>query len=88
MLRVEHVRRRRPAALEVVPRRLLSLDYVLEHPHASCLPTEGEKVNALEAAGIAKQMLPSRLYKGALGGQFFRYFPHKLPVALDAKRPK
>ena len=70
MLGVEHVRHRRPAAPEVVLRRLLSLDYVLEHPHAAWLPTEAEKVNALEAAGIAKRVLRRRLFRGALGGQF------------------
>ncbi len=66
----EHVRHRRPAAFEVVLRRLLSLDYVLEHAHAPWLPTEDEKVNALTAAGIAKELLPRRLYRGALGGRF------------------
>ena len=85
VLGVEHVRHRRPAAPEVVLRRLLSVDYVLERPHAAWLPTEAEKVNALEAAGIAKRVLPRRLFRGALGGQFL-YFPHKLPVALNAKR--
>ncbi len=81
----EHVRHRRPAAPEVVLRRLLSLDYVLEHPHAAWLPTEDEKVNALTAAGIAEELLPRRLYQGAVGAQH-RYFPHKLPVALDGRR--
>ena len=81
----EHVRHRRPAAPEVVLRRLLSLDYVLEHPHAAWLPTEDEKVNALTAAGIARELLPRRLYQGAVGAQY-RYFPHKLPVALDGGR--
>ena len=47
----EHLRHHRPAAPEVVLRRLLSLDYVLEHPDAAWLPTEDEKVNALTAAG-------------------------------------
>ena len=81
----EHVRHRRPAAPEVVLRRLLSLDYVLEHPHAAWLPTEDEKVNALTAAGIDKELLPRRLYQGAVGAQQ-RYFPHKLPLALDGGR--
>ena len=81
----EHVRHRRPAAPEVVLRRLLSLDYVLEHPHAAWLPTEDEKVNALTAAGIDKELLPRRLYQGAVGAQH-RYFPHKLPLALDGRR--
>ena len=84
-LGAEHVRHRRPAAPEVVLRRLLSLDYVLEHPRAAWLPTEDEKVNALTAAGIAKELLPRRLYQGAVGAQY-RYFPHKMPVALDGGR--
>ena len=85
LIGAEHVRHRRPAAPDVVLRRLLSLDYVLEHPHAAWLPTEDEKVKALTAAGIAKELLPLRLYQGAVGAQQ-RYFPHKLPVALDGVR--
>ncbi len=81
----EHVRHRRPAAPEVVLRRLLSLDFVLEHPHAAWLPTEDEKVTAPTAAGIARELLPRRLYQGAVGASH-RYFPHKLPLALDARR--
>ncbi len=84
-LGVEHVRHCRPVAAEVVLRRLLSLDYVLEHPHAAWLPTDGEKVNAMAAAGVASEVLPRRLYRGALGG-LFRYFPHDLPVAADGER--
>ena len=79
LIGAEHVRHRRPAAPDVVLRRLLSLDYVLEHPHAAWLSTEDEKVNALTAAGISKQVLPHRLYQGAVGAQY-RYFPHKLPI--------
>ena len=85
VLGVEHVRHRRPAAPEVVLRRLLALDYLLERPRTSWLPTEAEKVDALTAAGIAREALPRRLYHGALGRQY-RYFPHKLPVALDGWR--
>ena len=64
VLGVEHARHRRPAVPEVVLRRLLSLDYLLERPHTSWLPTEAEKVNALTAAGIATEVLPRRLYRG------------------------
>ena len=85
VLGVEYVRHRRPAAPEVVLRRLLSLDYLLERPRTSWLPTEAEKVDALTAAGIARDVLPRRLYQGAVGAQY-RYFPHKLPVALDGWR--
>ena len=59
--------------------------HVLEHPNAAWLPTEDEKVNGLTGAGISKTLLPHRLYQGAVGVQV-RYFPHKLPVALDAGR--
>ena len=57
-------------------RRLLSLDYVLEHPDLPWLPTESEKVGAFEALGIERRILPSRLYRGAAGNTR-RYFPLK-----------
>ena len=78
----ENVRHRRTASRPVLLRRLLSLDYVLEHLDAPWLPTEAEKVAALTGAGIAPEMLPSRVYRGAVADQR-RYFAHKLPVALD-----
>ena len=74
---------RRPA--DVLMRRLLSLDYVIEHSGLPWLPTEPEKVAALEALGIERELLPSRLYRGA-AGDTRRYFPLKLPVALDSGR--
>ena len=57
VLGAEHVRHRRTAAPEVLLRRLLSLDYLLEHPHAAWLPTEEEKVYALAAAGRAVEVV-------------------------------
>ena len=42
-LGIENVRHRRDADDSVMLRRLLSLDYVLEHPELSWLPTEPEK---------------------------------------------
>ena len=66
-------------------RRLLSLDYVLEHPHLPWLPTEPEKVRVFEALGIERRLLPQRVYRGAAGNTR-RHFPLKLPVALDAER--
>ena len=70
---------------EVLLRRLLSLDYVLEHTGLPWLPTEPEKVGAFETLGIERRILPSRLYRGAAGNTR-RYFPVKLPVALEAER--
>ena len=84
-LGAEHIRHRRSASTEVLLRRLLSLDYVIEHTDLPWLPTEHEKVSAFEALGIERELLPSRLYRGA-AGDTRRYFPVKMPVALDSTR--
>ena len=84
-LGAEDIRHRRDASEEVLLRRLLSLDYVLEYPGLPWLPTEPEKVDAFEALGIERRLLPTRVYRGAAGNTR-RYFPVKLPVALDAER--
>ena len=57
VLGVEHIRHRRPAAPEVGLRLLLSLDYLLERPRTSWLPTEAEQVAALIAAGRAVEVV-------------------------------
>ena len=75
-LGAEHIRHRRTASADVLMRRLLSLDYVIEHSALPWLPTESEKVAAFEALGIERELLPSRLYRGA-AGDTRRYFPLK-----------
>ena len=72
----EHIRHRRDASPEVLMRRLLSLDYVIEHPGLPWLATESEKVAAFEALGIERGLLPVRVYRGAAGATR-RYFPVK-----------
>ena len=42
-------------------RRLLSLDYVLEHPGLPWLPTESEKVGAFKALGAAQGVNADKL---------------------------
>ncbi|MXY78602.1 MAG: hypothetical protein F4Y94_02655 [Chloroflexi bacterium] len=84
-LDAEHVRHRRAASPTVVLRRLLSLDYVLEHAMEPWLATETEKVAALTAAGVSQAALPRRRYEREAGSTT-RYFAHKLPIALDAER--
>ena len=69
----------------MVIRRLLSFDYVIEHPGLPWLPTETEKVGAFEALGIHRSLLPVRVYRGAAGG-VRRYFSRGMPVALDSRR--
>ena len=84
-LGAEDVRHRRNASAEVLLRRLLSLDYVIGHTGQAWLPTEPEKVGAFEALGLERSILPVRVYRGA-AGETRRYFPLKLPVALDGQR--
>ena len=79
-LGVENIRHRRKAGAPVVMRRLLSLDFVLEHPGLSWLPTEGEKVEFIEGLGVHSNLIPRRIYYGAVRAQK-RYFALKLPVA-------
>ena len=61
-------------------RRILSLDYVIEHPDLEWLPTEEEKVWYCEDIGIPTDRLPKRVYTGAAGA-VTRYFNLKLPFA-------
>ena len=55
-LGTEDIRHRRTASADVLMRRLLSLDYVLEHSGLPWLPTEPEKVAAFEALGIERRV--------------------------------
>ena len=84
-LGADHIRHRRSASEEVLMRRLLSLDHVIEHTGLPWLPTEHEKVGAFEALRIERRLLPVKAYRGA-AGTTRRHFPVKLPVALDAGR--
>ena len=83
-LGVENIRHRRKAGAPVVMRRLLSLDFVLEHPGMNWLPTEGEKVEFIEGLGVRSNLIPRRIYYGAVRAQK-RYFALKLPVAGGAR---
>ena len=84
VLGIGEVRHRREANDSVMLRRLLSLDYVLEHPELPWLPTEQEKVRFFELLGIERKLIPRRVYQGAVGKQT-RYFALKLPIAVDVK---
>ena len=85
-LGVENIRHRRAGSSGVMHRRVLSLDYVLEHAAEPWLATEQEKVAGLVAAGVPREVMPKRVYAGANSarGQQ-RYFVHKLPVACGGK---
>ena len=81
-LGVENIRHRRDASKPLVMRRLLSLDFVLEHPGMNWLPAEPEKVKFFEKIGLPLRSLPRRIYYGVVGNQK-RYFALKLPLAVD-----
>ena len=83
-LEIENIRHRRKANRSVVMRRLLSLDFILEHPGMNWLPTEGEKVEFIEGLGVHSNLIPRRIYYGVVGAQK-RYFALKLPVAGGAR---
>ena len=83
-LGVENIRHRRKASKPVVMRRLLSLDFVLEHPGMNWLPAEPEKVEFFQKLGLPRRLIPRRVYYGVAGNQK-RYFALKLPLAVDPK---
>ena len=84
-LGLTNVRHRREASIEVTRRRLLSLDYVLDHPDLPWLATEQEKVACFEQLGIDPELLPKRIYAGRANGSV-RYFHIKMPVAVEQDR--
>ena len=79
-LGVPNIRHRRFPDPGAYLRRLLSLDYVIEHPELEWLPTEEEKVWYCGDIGIPTEQMPKRIYTGAAGA-VTRYFPLKLPVS-------
>ena len=79
-LGVPNIRHRRFADPAAYLRRLLSLDYVIEHAELEWLPTEEEKVFYCTGVGVPKNQLPKRIYGGS-AGSVSRYFHLKLPIA-------
>ena len=75
-------RRGQEATTQVLMRRLLALDYVIERPTLGWLPTEAEKVQRFEALGIDRGVLPYRTY-GEDATAHKRFVALKCPVAVD-----
>ena len=84
-LGITNVRHRRDSSIEVARRRLLSLDFVLDHPELPWLPTEPEKVACFRRLGIDAELLPKRIYYGRANGRV-RYFHIKMPMAVEGDR--
>ena len=78
-------RRGQEATTQVLIRRLLALDYVIERPTLGWLPTEAEKVQRFAALGIDRGVLPYRTY-GEDATAHKRFVALKCPVAVDENR--
>ena len=76
-------RRAKDATTQVLMRRLLSLDYMIERPTLAWLPTEADKVQRFEALGIDRRTFPYRLYGPQGKPQIPRYVAFTLPIAVD-----
>ena len=84
VLGAANVRHRRLDSWRYMCHRLLSLDYVLDHPGLPWLPTEAEKLACCEKLGVPRTDLPYREYGGADNvGHTRRYFANKHPIAVD-----
>ena len=62
LIGADNIRHRRLASWPLMFRRLLSLDYVLDHPQLPWLPTESEKVACFDQLGIDRTNLPRRVW--------------------------
>ena len=84
LIGADNIRHRRLASWPLMFRRLLSLDYVLDHPQLPWLPTESEKVACFDQLGIDRTNLPRRIWDNATG-HTVRLFANKHPIAVDPR---
>ena len=82
LIDADNIRHRRLASWPLMFRRLLALDYVLDHPQLPWLPTENEKVACFDQLGIDHADLPRRVWNNATG-HTVRLFANKHPIAVD-----
>ena len=85
LIGADNIRHRRLASWPLMFRRLLSLDYVLDHPQLPWLPTESEKVACFDQLGIDRTNLPRRVWDNATG-YTVRLFANKHPIAVDPRK--
>ena len=75
-------------ARQRVMRRLLALDFVIDHRSLPWVSSEAELVGAFEALGIARDILPGRRVRASNRSEAVRYFHYGYPVALDGDRAR
>jgi hypothetical protein len=86
----EESRNRRVASAALVARKVMLLDYVLEHNEVYWIATEPDKVDIfVERFGVPKIDLPQRTYASSRPGSAAttRYFPDTLPIAVVGDPP-
>ncbi|MDE0432756.1 MAG: hypothetical protein OXH92_01990 [Bryobacterales bacterium] len=84
LIGADNIRHRRLASWPLMFRRLLALDYVLDHPQLPWLPTEQEKVACFDQLGINRANLPRRVWNNATG-HTVRLFANKHPIVVDPR---
>lgn len=84
LIGADNIRHRRLASWPLMFRRLLALDYVLDHPQRPWLPTETEKVACFDQLGIKRTNLPRRVWNNTTG-HTVRLFANKHPIAVDPR---
>ena len=84
LIGADNIRHRRLASWPLTFRRLLALDYVLDHPDLPWLPTESEKVACFDQLGIDRTNLPRRVWDNSTV-QTVRLFANKHPIAVDPR---
>ena len=85
-------RNRRHTSPALIARKLMLLDYVLDHPGTEWIATEQDKVALFTTRfGVPLSELPHRVYVGRRQRQgrstTTRYFVHKLPIGLQPGTP-
>ena len=66
--------------------RIAALDFIIDHPELTFLPTDREKLAYFGSRGIAEDQLPAKTYVSPVGrGESRAYFPDKFPIGLDEK---
>ena len=81
----EDNRNRRPRSAFSIKAKLMALDFVLAHPAAQFLATEGEKLEHFcGQRAVDRTFLPGKTYSASRpSGQTRRYFIEKYPIFLD-----
>jgi hypothetical protein len=84
----EH-RNRREASAALIARKIMVLDYVLNHADVPWLSTEDEKVDLFARLGVTPSHLPQRACAPAPSeaSSATRYFRHEAPIAVVGDPP-